>query len=442
MEQDLLQMPDELRGSPLAQSELDCLNLSITCPPRHPDSPSLPVLVFVHGGALRVGSSFWPQSDPARLVALSASVGKPCIVVSIAYRLGVFGFLASSKAGLRGNYGFDDQAIAFDWIRRHISGFGGDPARVTAAGQSAGALSVHRLAVHSDRPLFSRLLLFGGTEALLRSLTLQEQDAVYDTVISAVGGEENLHKLPAADLLARLPPMLMFGGTLPADQSTTPPTFRSPTPAQPWLEAAAIGSCPLDAHVFARPLPAHPHPAASFVSLVRARLSPTASVDKLIAHYGIDPSLPKDRTHIALCRLASDVAFNVPARIVADALFDGQKPTFRFSFAQGNPFPGPYAGQATHILDLLYFFQNYNQALPPADRKVAERLATQLLAFVSGEEPWGRNDNVVMRFGPEGDVQQLPRTDEPDAAGLKLIEEIGVDECWAVFRAFFTGEET
>jgi hypothetical protein len=45
-----------------------------------------------------------------------------------------------------------------------------------------------------------------------------------------------------------------------------------------------------------------------------------------------------------------------------------------------------------------------------------------------------------MRFGPEGYVQQLPTTDEPDAAGFKLIEEIGVDECWAVFQALFASE--
>ncbi|CRK37867.1 hypothetical protein BN1723_015259 [Verticillium longisporum] len=77
-------------------------------------------------------------SDLVKFVKHSLDHGKPVIGVSINYRVGIFGFLASARAGLRGNYGLKDQACAFRWIQQNIGGFGSDPSSITAFGESAG----------------------------------------------------------------------------------------------------------------------------------------------------------------------------------------------------------------------------------------------------------------------------------------------------------------
>jgi para-nitrobenzyl esterase len=104
-----------------------------------------PVFVYIYGGGFNSGSGQVPVYDGEALAA------KGVLVVSMNYRVGVLGFLAhpelSRESGHRasGNYGMLDQIAALGWIRRNIAAFGGDPNRVTIAGQSAGAASVHFL---------------------------------------------------------------------------------------------------------------------------------------------------------------------------------------------------------------------------------------------------------------------------------------------------------
>lgn len=108
-----------------------------------PASDRLPVLVYIPGGGFATGSGALPLYDGEAL----ASSGE-VIVVTISYRLGVLGFLshpelaAESEHDASGNYGILDQIAALDWIRQNIAAFGGDPSRVTIAGESAGGESV------------------------------------------------------------------------------------------------------------------------------------------------------------------------------------------------------------------------------------------------------------------------------------------------------------
>ncbi len=134
----------------------DCLTLNIWAPA---DAFRTPVFVWIHGGALQSGSSKEPLYDGARLAAHGI------LVVSINYRLGVLGFLAhpelsaESPLGISGNYGLLDQIEALRWIRRNIGAFGGDPSKVTIAGESAGGLSVMYLMAAPDaRGLFSKAI--------------------------------------------------------------------------------------------------------------------------------------------------------------------------------------------------------------------------------------------------------------------------------------------
>jgi para-nitrobenzyl esterase len=122
-----------------AQMSEDCLSLNIWAPTTAKDAP---VLVWIHGGALVTGSSCDSICNGAALARQGV------IVVSINYRLGIFGYLAhhslsaESPDGVSGNYGLLDQIEALRWVRRSISAFGGNPDDVTIAGESAGALSV------------------------------------------------------------------------------------------------------------------------------------------------------------------------------------------------------------------------------------------------------------------------------------------------------------
>ena len=122
---------------PPAMSE-DCLTLNVWTPR---GSRKAPVMVWIHGGSLISGASSSPFYNGARLAQ------KGVVVVTINYRLGVFGFLAhpgltaESPHHASGNYGLLDQIEALKWVRRNIASLGGDPNNVTIFGESAGALS-------------------------------------------------------------------------------------------------------------------------------------------------------------------------------------------------------------------------------------------------------------------------------------------------------------
>ena len=122
----------------------DCLSINIWTP-QVSRGASLPVLIWIYGGRFCFGASRDPQYDGAAMAA------KGVVFVSLNYRLGVFGWLSTPElvdesGGGAGNYGLLDQMAALRWVRDNIAEFGGDPARVTIAGQSAGAASVMLLA--------------------------------------------------------------------------------------------------------------------------------------------------------------------------------------------------------------------------------------------------------------------------------------------------------
>jgi para-nitrobenzyl esterase len=128
---------------PIQKQSEDCLFLNVWTTARA--AQNMPVLVWIHGGALTKGSSISDTRDGVPLAK------KGVVLVSINYRLGPLGYLAhpeltaESPQHSSGNYGVLDQIAALQWVRRNIAGFGGDPARVTIAGESAGSWSVNTL---------------------------------------------------------------------------------------------------------------------------------------------------------------------------------------------------------------------------------------------------------------------------------------------------------
>ncbi|WP_414900927.1 carboxylesterase/lipase family protein [Sphingomonas flavalba] len=149
--------PDALYADNPARMSEDCLTLNIWAPAGAKDAP---VILWIHGGSLRIGSSADAFYDGA------AYARRGIVFVSINYRLGVLGWFAhpalSAEAadGTSGNYGLRDQIAALAWVRRNIAAFGGDAHNVTVMGESAGALSVSYLLVSpAARGLFDKAIL-------------------------------------------------------------------------------------------------------------------------------------------------------------------------------------------------------------------------------------------------------------------------------------------
>lgn len=135
----------------------DCLYLNVWTPANR-NTKNLPVLVYFFGGGFVAGDGSEPRYDGESMAR------EGIVVVTVNYRLNVFGFLAhpelskESPYGASGNYGLLDQHAALQWVQNNISAFGGDPSRVTICGESAGSISV---SVQMASPL-SRDLIAGA----------------------------------------------------------------------------------------------------------------------------------------------------------------------------------------------------------------------------------------------------------------------------------------
>jgi len=186
----------------------DCLYLNVWTPAKSKDD-KLPVLVFYYGGGFQWGYTAEMELDGERLAS------RGIIVVSIAYRLGAFGFLShpeitkeAPKAA--GNFGFLDQQAGLHWVKRNIAAFGGDPERITIAGQSAGGCSVmNQLANRANRDIIKGAIVCSGIirfpkeqdeKDLFRPLSLKEAEEKGKDFFEYLG-VKNLEEARALDPL-------------------------------------------------------------------------------------------------------------------------------------------------------------------------------------------------------------------------------------------------
>ncbi len=165
-----------LKGHPISE---DCLYLNVWTPASSADE-TRPVLVWIHGGGFSYGASAMPLFNGSELTK------RDIVVVSLAYRLSTFGFLAhpdlSAEAdGHSGNYALMDQIAGLEWVKNNIQAFGGDPNKVTIMGESAGGMSVSLLA---QSPLAA---------GLFRGVISQSGAAVVNTgALASLEKSENL----------------------------------------------------------------------------------------------------------------------------------------------------------------------------------------------------------------------------------------------------------
>src|ERR1035437_3862967 len=139
-------------------ASVDCLFLNVYAPADAKDKSKLPVMFWIHGGGYSGGASSEPRHNGDFLPL------KGVVLVTINYRLGVFGFLATADLakeanGAAGNYGLLDMVAALDWVKANIKHFGGDPGNVTIFGESAGSFAVSTLmAAPSAQGLFHKVI--------------------------------------------------------------------------------------------------------------------------------------------------------------------------------------------------------------------------------------------------------------------------------------------
>ncbi|MEX3956291.1 carboxylesterase/lipase family protein [Trinickia sp. EG282A] len=185
----------------------DCLYLNVWAPAPGQDTKDgkRPVLVYFHGGGFIGGDGSEGRYDGENFAA------RRLVVVTVNYRLGVFGFLAPPEAaresphGTAGNYGLLDQVAALRWVRDNIAQFGGDPEQVTIAGNSAGSISVSaHMASPLSRGLFARAIGESGAAfAPLRPWSREEAERAAGYLAERVGATSlnQLRALPASTLL-------------------------------------------------------------------------------------------------------------------------------------------------------------------------------------------------------------------------------------------------
>ncbi|MGX1478853.1 UNVERIFIED_CONTAM: carboxylesterase type B [Streptomyces canus] len=322
----------------------DILNVSVTAP----DADGCPVLVWIHGGGFLAGSPASPWYD-GRAFARDGVV-----TVTVGYRLGVDGFAVLDDVPT--NLGLRDVLLALDWVRENIAAFGGDPDRVTVAGQSAGAAMVLALlSSPAGRGRFRRAVSLSGG--------LFEVDATRTRDFLARLGER-LGVPPTRAGFARCAPESLQRGVLDLrgddDQLLLGPVVGDDILPRPLGEGLAGHG---------------------------------EDVPLLLGATGDEFDGDGERGSRAAGTRITDTLFRSACSRAAAARRAAPAGTWLYSFE----WPSPALGGAVHCVDLPFFFDVLDapgvpEALgpnPPAD--LAARMHTDLVGFVRGDTPaWGR----------------------------------------------------
>jgi para-nitrobenzyl esterase len=179
----------------------DCLYLNVWTPAKAA-SDNLPVMVWIYGGGFVGGQTSVPLYDGTKLAE------KGIVLVSVAYRLGAFGFLAhpelSRESGKgSGNFGLQDQVASLRWVKANIAKFGGDPGRVTIFGESAGGIAVSMLAASpAAKGLFQRAISESGGSFGSARYSNEGGVNVPPLKVAEAAGKAFLDKLGASDMKA------------------------------------------------------------------------------------------------------------------------------------------------------------------------------------------------------------------------------------------------
>jgi para-nitrobenzyl esterase len=347
----------------------NCLYLNVYTPTLRRDAHR-PVLVWIHGGGF--------TEDGGRNYDGSKLAADGVVVVTINYRLGALGFLAHPAlaprpGGPAGNYGLMDQIAALRWVRRNISGFGGDPHNVTIAGQSAGGVSVLGLLVsYRSRGLFQRAIVQSGAFALTQQ-PLAAAEAAGEAFATKAGCPDQtakcLRKLPVDALVNNFPgaaiPGVIDGKILTESISTAlaagrfahVPILNGINHLEELIFVAGL-HVTVSGGTFV-PIPEEPVTPDSYQADIAAVLSVSAArASAIAAEYPLDAYPSPD---VALSTLVSDANFACPA-LEVDQWTSGHTPTFAYQFNDDSAPErfAPLPPAATHSSEIQYIFDQRN----------------------------------------------------------------------------------
>ncbi|MEV8455345.1 carboxylesterase family protein [Streptomyces sp. NPDC052095] len=392
-----------------------CLNLNVWTPSPGPDR--LPVIVWIHGGALLHGSSAVELYDG------TAFARDGVVLVSVNYRLGVegFGVLPDAPA----NRGLLDQIAALTWVRENIAGFGGDPGLVTVCGESAGAVSIGALlAAPGAGGLFRRAVLQSGAPGALplgraarRTTELIARRLGVAATAGALAGVAPRALLDAQTAVTAGGSPLTGGHSfqLVVDGELLP---RDPLAAL--LDGASagvdllMGSTTEEYRLWFVPSGLTERISALGLGLARRRFRvPGATVRTYRANR------PGATPGELLGALATDLLLRVPLNRLADARAGAAGTTRLYEFG----WPSPVLGLgACHALEIAFVFDTLDRpdavvlAGADAPRELAAAMHAAWVAFArSGDPGWPAWDasRPVMAFGPgEPRLVRAPRDDE------------------------------
>ncbi|MEI5687027.1 carboxylesterase/lipase family protein [Sphingomonas kyungheensis] len=386
-----------------AASDEDCLFVDVRTPAL---AGKRPVLVWIHGGSNRAGAGGGTVE--------SRITDRGIVLVSVQYRLGALGFLSHpalsrEQGGHSGNYGLMDQQAALRWVARNIARFGGDPARVTIAGESAGAMDV---GLH---------LLSPGSRGLFRQAIEESGTAGFGTAPRSLAGNEALGVriarragLPATASAAQLR-ALPVAAVLSADAGVDVPELDDDsfvwlqaivdgrvlrdTPAR-LLAQGRVNPAPLLIGTNAKELTLHGGlPAAA--ATVRREYGGNA--ERALRRYGLQPGgtpLRDPRLGDITDQLATDVTFRCPALVVADALAGRGGAVWHYQFDYAPP-----GGAVAHASELRYVFDPPQPGEPPLQAYWAQ--------FVKTGQPNGAGLPVWPAYVPATRVSMAFHQDGP-----------------------------
>ncbi len=387
--------PQSRRILDVTESE-DCLSLNVWTGDE--DAPR-PVLVWIHGGRFGFGSSADPVFDGAALARAGL------VVVTFNYRLGVFGFLAhpelSAESGVQasGNYGLLDQIAALEWVQRNIAAFGGDPDRVTVAGQSAGAASVLHL-VNSPlaEGLFTRAIALSGARHpgdpalayLAPAYRLLADAEAEGVVLAAQYGADSI------DALREIPWRDLVAGTDATEghRPFGPPLYRPVLDGHvvtrtftESLEQGPVNDVPVITGTTSGEDGASPG-ATMRVSEFRAFATETFG-DRAEAFLALYPATTDDAAARQRTQAARDAA-RVSTYLWASLWRETAGSAVFTSYWTHVP-PGPEGAKrgAYHESELPYLFGNPQPGWQAADASIAARLASYLVNFAADGDPNG-----------------------------------------------------
>lgn len=374
----------------------DCLYLNIWTPAKSPRD-RLAVMVWIYGGGFSIGATSLASYNGANLAK------KGVVLVSVAYRVGAFGFLAhpqlsAEQGGHSGNYGLLDQIAGLRWVQRNIAAFGGDPNRVTIFGESAGGISVSMLAASPlAKGLFQGAISESGGSFAPARLSNEGGENVPPLAVAEHNGETFLSKLgassiadarkvaPDAILKATAPGLGAFwpnfdGYVLPGDQYTL-------------YEAGRYNNAPIliGSNADEGALFVQNTTAAAFESSVRSGYGDYA--DKILAAYPAGSDVQALRSARDLSR---DSLFGwgtwTWARLQSRA---GEGKVFVYYFSHRPQYPDALQFKdwgASHGSDIAFVFGNFTEAMPAsaADKAVSKEISSYWVNFAKTGNPNGK----------------------------------------------------